>query len=173
MWKNLDFGIYYQAGASTVIKNNILVENGVGVFPFIVGPASLGHGFDDKYADITNNIFVGKTSSFDESLDVIDSSDHNIQFSSTIRSAGSGSPCGKIAFQMATFSSSGNACPGKPCTGIKAYQAIRGVTRVDGKFLKLFFCSIWIICFVVLMHKIECVENTYLFKKNGTLFFFK
>ena len=43
LWKNVDFGIYYNNPSSALIRNNVFVENGVGLFPFIFGPLSKLH----------------------------------------------------------------------------------------------------------------------------------
>ncbi|XP_012942613.1 fibrocystin-L [Aplysia californica] len=132
LWKNLDFGIYYNSVPSAVFKNNIFVENGVGIFPFVMGPASLSHAYQDKYSEVSNNIFIGKTSTFSESLDVLDKSDHNIQLSVMARSHGSGSACGKIGMEMTIFTSGPNGIPSHPLVGIMSYQTLKGITRVTG-----------------------------------------
>ena len=82
---------------------------------------------------MTNNLFVGKTSSFSEKLDIIDNKDHNILLSGTARGHGSRVVCGKIGMEMTTFSSGPNGIPLHPLVGIHSYQTIRGETRLKGE----------------------------------------
>ena len=134
-WKNLDFGIYYYARPNGVFKNNIFVENGVGIFPMVWGPSSVSHDHRDVFVNITDNIFIGKTSTFDKSLDVIHD-DINTRKTKYARSVGSEKVCGKIGFQMTTFTTGNNAMPAFPFTEIMAYQTIKGITCVTGECVK-------------------------------------
>ena len=134
LWKNLDFGLYYIHTPSLEVRNSIFVENGVGMLPFVMGPSSTGHQMADKYANIINNIWIGKTSSFDNSLDRADTSDHNIQLSVFARGDGSWARCGKIGLQMTVFTNGGNGITSHPFTGIMSYQTIKGITTLTGEF---------------------------------------
>ncbi|GFN92112.1 fibrocystin-l [Plakobranchus ocellatus] len=131
LWKNFDFGIYYNNEPSVVLKNNRLIENGIGIFPMVIGPSATGHAYADKYCEIDDNIFVGKTSSFSYTDDVMSSSDENIALSGQGRGSGTGT-CGKIGFMMTTFTGGSNASPFKPFMNIMSYNAIGGRTMVDG-----------------------------------------
>ncbi|KAK3716577.1 hypothetical protein RRG08_039372 [Elysia crispata] len=131
LWKNYDFGIYYNNEKNAIFKNNWLIENGVGIFPMVIGPSPNDHTYEDKYCEINNNAFIGKTSSFSYSDDVMSSSDVNIQLSGQGRGFGSGA-CGKIGFSVGTFTGGSNAAPFKPFTNIMSYNAIGGRTMVDG-----------------------------------------
>lgn len=46
--KAYDFGIYVQCSASIEINDVLLVDNGVGVFPFVIGPGILSHVVANK-----------------------------------------------------------------------------------------------------------------------------
>ena len=116
-----------------VFQNNILVENGIGIAPLIMGPSSGSHQYADDYVEIKNNIFIGKTASFDEALDV-KHNDFNMGSSTSARYVSSSKPCGKIGFLMTTFTTAGNNLPTHPFLGIMGYQAIRGTTLVNGKY---------------------------------------
>ena len=48
VYKAFDFGIYHQTFAGLIIKDYISIENGVGIFPMIIGPPSLSHQYADK-----------------------------------------------------------------------------------------------------------------------------
>lgn len=132
-WKNLDFGFYLQSTASLELKNSVIAENGLGVFTFVIGPSATGHSYADKSATIDDNVFIGKTSSFSESDDVMDSNDLNIALSSDGRSPGSSRVCGKYGMSATIFSSGGNSVPEKPFNNIMKYQAIMGLTQLNGK----------------------------------------
>lgn len=127
-WKNLDFGIYYNNPASLVIKKNVLVENGVNVWPAVIHPSATLHAYEDKFVEISDNIFIGKTSTFSESLDVIDLTDDNIKFSENSRGNGSLAPCGKVGVQLTSFSGASNKAPTMSLVAIMSYQAIKGIT---------------------------------------------
>ncbi|GFN92106.1 fibrocystin-l [Plakobranchus ocellatus] len=131
LWKNFDFGIYYNNKPSVILKNNWFIENGIGIFPMVIGPSATFHDYADKYCEIKNNIFVGKTSSFSYTDDVMLPSDKNIKLSQRGRGAGN-ETCGKIGIMMTTFTSSFNGSPFKPLMDIMAYNAIGGRTMVDG-----------------------------------------
>ncbi|KAH9519161.1 Fibrocystin-L, partial [Bulinus truncatus] len=126
LWKNFDFGIYYNHYPSLVIKNNILIENGVGIFPMIIGPSSAEHKYENKFVDINNNVLIGKTSSFSENLDHLDGGNEQVKFSSLNRGHGSSKPCGKIGIQIVTFTSGTNAAPKKEFTLLKIHPSIKG-----------------------------------------------
>ncbi|GFS10808.1 polycystic kidney and hepatic disease-like 1 [Elysia marginata] len=131
VWKNYDFGFYFNNEANVIIKNNWIIENGVGIFPMVIGPGPVSHAYEDKYCEINNNGFVGKTSSFSYSDDVMPSNDENLLLSSQGRGFGNG-VCGKVGFSVGTFTGGSNASPFKPFTNIMSYNTISGRTMVDG-----------------------------------------
>ncbi|XP_048254094.1 fibrocystin-L-like [Haliotis rufescens] len=128
-WKNVDFGFYYNNPASFLGESLVSVENGVGVFPFVVGPGSVAHQTSDKYVTVRDSFFVGKTSAFDCTSDVVDQSDVNIQLSSVSRSWGNGTH-GKVGISWPNFSAGPNNAPDKPFIGVMAYQAISGIMHL-------------------------------------------
>ncbi|CAL1525942.1 unnamed protein product [Lymnaea stagnalis] len=142
LWKNMDFGFYFNNNGSVIFKNNVLVENGVGIFPMLVGPSAVKHAYTDKYVEITGNIFIGKTAAFSEKLDVVDKTDDNIVLSEQIRSHGSLVVCGKIGIEFTTFTGGGNGAPVKPFVNIMSYPTIKGVTKLkNNTFVNFNSCT--------------------------------
>ena len=131
-WKNVDIGLYYYGTPKLQVENSIFVENGLGIFPYVMGPSAIGHTYDDdKTVKITNNIFIGKTSSFSETLDVAPSSS-NFALSSMARAGGHG-VCGKRGVWMTIFTGGGNGHPSHPLVGIMNYQNLKGLTIFSGQ----------------------------------------
>ena len=130
-WKNVDIGLFYVGTPKLQVENSIFVENGLGIFPYVMGPDAIGHTYDDdKTVKITNNIFIGKTSSFSETLDVAPSSS-NFALSADARAGGHG-VCGKRGVWMTIFTS-GNHHPRYPLVGIMNYQNLKGLTIFSGQ----------------------------------------
>ncbi|CAL1525941.1 unnamed protein product, partial [Lymnaea stagnalis] len=131
VWKNFDYGFYYNNRPSLVIKNSILIENGIGIFPMLVGPNAVNHEYTDKYVVVNDNVFVGKTSTFSETLDVLDEKDDILTYSPMLRYSGRPSPCGKIGVIIATFTSGSNEAPQRALTNIMGYGSIKGLTKLQ------------------------------------------
>lgn len=128
VWKNLDYGIYYNNLVSSVIEGIKAADNGVNIFQFIIGPAAVQHQYENKFAEVFDSLIVGTSDAFDCSTDVPNTNDCNIKLSKQSRSH---SPR-RLGITMATFSSGGNKAPEKPFAGIKAYQAIGGRGYLSG-----------------------------------------
>lgn len=128
VWKNLDYGIYYNNLVSSVIEGIKAADNGVNIFQFIIGPAAVQHQYENKFAEVFDSLIVGTSDAFDCSTDVPNTNDCNIKLSKQSRSH---SPR-RLGITMPTFSSGGNKAPEKPFAGIKAYQAIGGRGYLSG-----------------------------------------
>ncbi|XP_061164553.1 fibrocystin-L-like [Saccostrea echinata] len=128
VWKNLDYGIYYNNLVNTVIKGIKAADNGVNIFQFIIGPHAVQHLYEDKFAKVEDAIIIGTSDAFDCTTDVPNTNDCNIKLSKQSR-AHSGSR--RLGVTMPTFSSGGNKATEKPLAGIKAYQAIGGRAYVS------------------------------------------
>lgn len=131
VWKSHDYGIYYQNSIDYVADNNIMVENQNGLIAFMVGPSAVGHQFANKRMTITNNLFVGQTSSFDCSVDVTPSNDDNYALSANARPSNAPSG-GMVGLIFPNFYQSSNKAPGKPWKGCKSYNAIGGLMTLSG-----------------------------------------
>ncbi|XP_052063080.1 fibrocystin-L-like [Mytilus californianus] len=123
------FGIYYNSGPSLVVDDVCISDSAVGIFPMIIGPSATLHQYADKSALISNSLIVGKSSAFDCSTDVLDLSDDNIELSVNSRPTEINRRIGVV---FTSFTSGSNNCPKKPCFNIMAYQAIKGLTRIEG-----------------------------------------
>ncbi|KAK0070514.1 fibrocystin-L [Biomphalaria pfeifferi] len=132
LWKNFDFGFYQNNIANVIYTKNILVENGVGIFPMVVGPNQVTHKSEDKFVEVNYNIFIGKTATFSETLDVLTKTDSLINYSPNARGDGSFSACGKIGIETATFTGGSNMAPEKPFVNIMSYPTLKGITRLNG-----------------------------------------
>lgn len=130
VWKNFDYGIFYQGSASSSVRNLKAADNGVSVFQFVEGPPSLSHRFQDKYANVMDSLIIGTSDELDCSTATGDRSDFNfIKSREKIKSHSS--PL-RVGVTMPTFTSGGNACPNMPCSGIMSYQAIKGIFHLQG-----------------------------------------
>ncbi|XP_062600839.1 fibrocystin-L-like [Saccostrea cucullata] len=129
VWKSVDYGIYYNNLVNNVIKGVKAADNGVNIFQFIIGPPSVLHVYEDKFAKVEDSLIIGTSDAFDCTNDVSNANDCNIKLSKQSR-AHSGSR--RLGVTMPTFSSGGNKATEKPLADIKAYQAIGGRAYVSG-----------------------------------------
>ena len=130
VWKNLDYGIYYNNFVNTIVKGVKAADNGVSVLQFIIGPAAVGHLYENKFAKVMDSFIVGTSDAFDCSADIPNNNDCNIKLS--VQSRAHSRPK-RLGITMPTFSSGGNKAPEKPFAGIMAYQAIGGQAFISGK----------------------------------------
>ncbi|KAL3886654.1 hypothetical protein ACJMK2_026634, partial [Sinanodonta woodiana] len=117
LWKNHDYGLYYNNYPSTKLTDNVVIENGVNIFSMVVGPSSLKHQYENKFAHVANTLIVGRTSSFDCS--------YNGLLSPSVEMNG-----GMVGLVWTTFTSSANSAPVHPLASIVDYQAIGGTMHV-------------------------------------------
>ena len=62
------------------------LDNGVGVFPYVLGPDPNAHEYDpSKFCSITDSVFVGTSGAFDCATDEFDPSDHNFELSGQVK----------------------------------------------------------------------------------------
>ena len=59
VYKAWDFGIYSQTPGSLIIDDYISVENGLGLFPMVVGPGAVRHAWANKFVEV-NLLFLPK-----------------------------------------------------------------------------------------------------------------
>ena len=89
VFKSVNWGIYYQNEPSVIIDSNILVDNQVSVLSFVLYPNMIQHILSGKTTQISNTIFVGRSSSFDCLNDVVPS-DFNAQYTKLMNAYGGG-----------------------------------------------------------------------------------
>ncbi|KAL3885610.1 hypothetical protein ACJMK2_025660 [Sinanodonta woodiana] len=118
LWKNHDYGLYYNNYPNTKLTDNVVIENGVNIFSMVVGPSSLEHQYENKFAHVANSLIVGRTSSFSCSNNDLLSSPGIING-------------GMVGLTWTTFTSGSNNAPVYPLAGIMAYQAIGGTMHVS------------------------------------------
>ena len=131
VWKNYDYGLYYQNGASIKIDNNVIAESRQGIWTGVFGFDPLEHEIGNQYAIISNTLIIGATSSFDCSKDVTPAND-NIPLSSLARPVMAPSG-GMIGMVFPTFMWKDNAAPTKPFPNIMSYNQIAGLMSIKSK----------------------------------------
>ncbi|KAK7105773.1 hypothetical protein V1264_017108 [Littorina saxatilis] len=130
LWKNGDWGLFIDNSPSVQFKNIVAAENGASVMTHVIGPGATGHATGDKTVDVSDSTFIGRTMSFDCSLDIMDSSDDCVALSSQYRGWRYGS-CGMAGIVFPNFVSGSNNAPKKPWAGSMTYNAINGIMRVN------------------------------------------
>ena len=147
LWKNHDFGVYYQNSPSARISDNILIDNRQGIFTHINGPSILAHAISNKVVQIEDNLIIGTSPVYDCANDVSPSTDNMALSPSRPSMAPSG---GMIGVAFPNFMSASNSAPKKPFAGIMKYNAIAGLMTLKSKHYSLsykrcasFFLSFW------------------------------
>ena len=114
-----------------VTENNILIDNQVSLFTFVIQPSSLFHEAGTKKSLVQNNVFVGQSESFDCANDQRPVNELNFQQAGSMRSFGAGpNYISKIGLVWSNFLDKSNMAPVKPWSGIKSYNQINGLTVV-------------------------------------------
>lgn len=132
-WKNHDFGLYFQNIPSLEIQNNTLVDNRQGIWTGIVGPPAFQHNIGNKFVEISNNLIIGESPSYDCVKDISPDND-NMALSGYSR-PGMAPSGGIIGVTFPNFMSGGNSAPEKKLTGITSYNAIAGLMKIKGNIL--------------------------------------
>lgn len=104
IYKSFSWGIYYQNDLSLITDSNTFVDNQVSLFSMIIYPSPLTHQLSNKFDIVRNSLFVGESSAFNCSSDLVSNSSLNYKYSSTSRPFSAG-PSGrsKIALTWSNF----------------------------------------------------------------------
>lgn len=114
IFKSTYWAIYYQQPSSVVMESNILVDNGGGLFGFVIEPDPMLHDLSNKSHTIQNTLIVGQSESFDCVRDV-KPDDLNYQNALKANMSGAGlNMIGKIGISWANFLGGTNMAPYKP-----------------------------------------------------------
>ena len=65
VYKIYDYAFYLLTHDTVELENNIVVDSGVGVHPFLIRPRPTTHNVEEKYLQINNTLFVGRSDNFD------------------------------------------------------------------------------------------------------------
>ncbi|XP_054620387.1 fibrocystin-L-like isoform X2 [Dunckerocampus dactyliophorus] len=134
LWKNFDYGVYFQSFMNIMVANVTLVDNGMGIMPLIFGPPSLSHAYDDKWVHVENVLLVGSSPNFNCS-DTLATSDFNIAITQDHRAPRPVNG-GRSGICWPTFGSGHNTAPKKPHHTNNNYNAIKGLMKVvDSTFV--------------------------------------
>lgn len=128
LWKNHDYGIYYQNKVDVKIENNVLADNRQGIWIGIAGPNPVNHSIDGKIVEISSVLLVGASPFFDCKSDVSPVND-NMKLSNSARPpmAPSG---GMIGVVFPNFMGGFNGAPKGLFTGMLTYSAIAGLMKL-------------------------------------------
>ncbi|XP_048777455.2 fibrocystin-L-like isoform X3 [Ostrea edulis] len=130
IWKNYNYGVFYQSVYEISMEKLTLVDNNVGIFPMIIGPAALDHAYQNKKVTISKSLVVGKSSVFDCANDKMDFSLPYVNLRRTFDKSWRIETKGRTGISISIFSSGPNNAPEKPFAGIMAYNAIAGFTTI-------------------------------------------
>ncbi|XP_019729703.1 PKHD1 like 1, tandem duplicate 1 [Hippocampus comes] len=134
IWRNFDYGIYFQTIMSITVSNVTLVDNGMGIMPMIFEPPSLSHLYADKKVRVENAVIVGGSPHFNCSH-TLDANDFNT-ISSNFHRAPRPINGGRSGICWPSFASAHNNAPVKPFPGNINYNAINGLMEVvDSTFV--------------------------------------
>ncbi|XP_031760464.1 fibrocystin-L [Xenopus tropicalis] len=128
VWRCWDYGFYFQVPVSLKITESVLVDNGMGIFTIVYGPAATSHELSNKTVDISKSLLVGSSPSFNCS-DILTDNDPNIKISAGQRSI---RPLtgGRSGICWPSFISSQNGAPKGPFAGTISYNSITGLMTV-------------------------------------------
>ncbi len=121
IYKSTVWAIYSETQGEQILTNNILVENGFGIYNHVYGPEALKHIATDKTVEINNMLIVGQSDWFNCSTDIK---------SNTVGELEAYTPTGgNVAMAWPSFNSANNICQGS-FFSIGQYSQIAGLTNV-------------------------------------------
>ena len=124
IFKSVNWGIYYQNPPSVIFDSNVLVDNKVGILPYVLGPGLMTHMLTGKTVTFSNSIVVGRSSRFNCLTDSASASDLNMISAWKSTPFGSGvNGKGVVGVTIGNFIGSNNKAPIKPWF-VKAFYLI-------------------------------------------------
>ena len=127
VFKAFNYAIYYEAVGALTIKDCVLVDNQLGIYPMVITPNPLTHIPDTKPIQISNVIIVGMSDSFDCKWDV--KPNNRSYWNNAMSSFSAGPTNGRIGLSWPTYSASSNVCKGNYYT-MADYPQITGHLNV-------------------------------------------
>ena len=70
IYKIYDYAFYLLTHETVEMENNIIVDVGVGIHPFLIRPRPTSHDVEEKYLQINNTVFVGRSDAFNCETDI-------------------------------------------------------------------------------------------------------
>ena len=133
LWKNVDYGVYYNSRNSVKIESCVFAYNhGVDIFPMVFGPSSVAHLCEHKTVEVTDSIVIGYSSSMDMWFDAVPAETY-IGLSSHCRGVrGPGDE--KLGLVFPQLTQGFNKAPEKPCAGVISYNSLCGSMTITGRF---------------------------------------
>jgi len=131
VFKNRDYGIYYNNMPSLEVKDNIFADNTAALFPMVVEPNPLSHECSDKTITLSDSIFIGFSSGSNCAGETAATGTY-INLSGHCR--GPTGPNGEsVGVLFPQFTGGGNNAPEKPCGNIMSYNTICGKMTMTSK----------------------------------------
>ena len=133
VYKSFSYGFYSNCICSIVIQNSMFVDNGMSIFPYVLGPDARVHGFRRSFLKVYDSLFVGASDSYNCTTDVMRAEDHaNIRLSKTAISWAFNRKYGRIAIGWPIFASGDNLAPKHPLNDAKSPPALYGNIIIKG-----------------------------------------
>ncbi|XP_064635071.1 fibrocystin-L-like [Lineus longissimus] len=131
IWRAFDYGIYSQTESSILMNDLTMADNGVGIWNYVIGPASLTHICEDKTVTVQNSTFIGDSGTFSCSDDV-DRTTNNFKISGDPKVTSRSYRINNGATGITWFgrSSADNAAPIKAFLDELSYPALCGKMTV-------------------------------------------
>lgn len=131
VFKNRDYGLYYNNDNSVEILNNVYSDNTAAMFTMVIKPNPLDHQCSSKTIKMYDSVVIGKATESDCSSERTASGTY-INLSGHCR--GLTGPAGSnLGTLFGQFTAGMNNAPEKPCGGIMAYNTICGKTTMESK----------------------------------------
>ena len=70
-WKNYDWGLFFFTKSRMIIQDNVFADNTNSINGMVYSPPALTHVTSDKFVHIKDTVFIGRTASWDCTIDAI------------------------------------------------------------------------------------------------------
>ena len=71
IWKNYDWGLFFYTRSRIIVSDTVFADNTNSINGHVWSPHALSHGTADKFVHIQDSTFIGRTSSWDCTIDSI------------------------------------------------------------------------------------------------------
>ncbi len=70
-WKNYDWGLFFFTKSRMIIQDNVFADNTNSINGMVYHPPALTHITSDKFVHIKDTVFIGRTASWDCTIDAV------------------------------------------------------------------------------------------------------
>lgn len=71
IWKNYDWGLFFFTKSRVIVRDDVFADNTNSINGVVWAPHALSHQAADKFVYVQNSTFIGRTSSWDCSVDAV------------------------------------------------------------------------------------------------------